>query len=321
MDEFYVKTMLKTMEPVGSRDDLIVSIDTVELQKPELLRLDFSKTKKYVHRQDDGTLELELYGYEFDYDTYKMDYEKLGLEPWDFNADYFDSIFNAHLKLTELIVDCTDRNNPEKPVPLSLEKIQLVFRTDIGETVIDLTNKVTSGCREKLVCTGEHDVMQIVDVLSKYGEYDAFCESFANALLTSIATDDEKSVRLGHYALKAINENNFEDFLIAICGFSLESLMRRALIIPNDTNQFHEEIEKGIYVSIWDDGIRKEAPCKVNTKTRQVYDIEYSPDKADEELIGCEGEFVIIDDVEFPLIPKDEFESGRKLAFWYGEDE
>lgn len=321
MDEFYVKIMLKTMEPFERGDDLIVSIDTVEFQKPELLRLDFLKTKKYAHRQEDGTLELELYGYEFDYDTYKMDYEKLGLEPWDFDVDYFDSIYNDYLKLTELIIDCTDRKNPEKPIPLRLEKFQLIFRTNIGETVIDLTSKVTAGCREKLICTGEHDIMQIVDVLSKYGEYGAFCESFANALLTSMKTDVEKPVRMGHYAFKAINENNFEDFLIAICGFSLESLMRRALIIPNDTNQFHEEIEEGIYVSVWDDGTRKEALCKVNTKTRQVFDIEYIPDKNAEELFECREEFVMLDDVEFPLIPQDEFDSGRKLAFWHGEDD
>ena len=32
-------------------------------------------------------------------------------------------------------------------------------------------------------------------------------------------------------------------------------------------------------------------------------------------------EIVSIDGVEFPLIPKDEYDCGNKLAFWYGEDE
>ena len=32
-------------------------------------------------------------------------------------------------------------------------------------------------------------------------------------------------------------------------------------------------------------------------------------------------EFVSIDGVEFPLIPKDEYDCGNKLAFWYDENE
>lgn len=321
MDNFYTKIILKTMEPIEKEDDLIVSIDTVEFQKPELLRLDFSKTKKYVHRQDDGTLELELYGYDFDYDTYKMDYEKLGLEPMDFDADYFDLIFNDHLKVTELLVDCTDRKNPENPVPLQLERIQLIFSTEIGETVIDFTCKVTAGCREKLAYAGDTDLLRIADVLTQYGDYDAFLESFSNVLLQSIETDDEKPVRLGRYALKAIKDNSSDDFLIAICGWSLESLMKKALIIPDVESQFHKEIEEATFVSIWDDYVRKESPCKVNTKTREIFDIEHSFGENEEKVYECNGEFVMIDGIEFPAIPQDEFKCGRKLAFWYGENE
>lgn len=321
MDNFYTKIILKTMEPIEKEDDLIVSIDTVEFQKPELLRLDFSKTKKYVHRQDDGTLELELYGYDFDYDTYKMDYEKLGLEPMDFDADYFDLIFNDHLKVTELLVDCTDRKNPENPVPLQLERIQLIFSTEIGETVIDFTCKVTAGCREKLAYAGDTDLLRIADVLTQYGDYDAFLESFSNVLLQSIETDDEKPVRLGRYALKAIKDNSSDDFLIAICGWSLESLMKKALIIPDVESQFHKEIEEATFVSIWDDYVRKESPCKVSTKTREIFDIEHSFGENEEKVYECNGEFVMIDGIEFPAIPQDEFECGRKLAFWYGENE
>lgn len=321
MDNFYAKLILKTMEPITNADDLIVSLDTIEFQKPELLRLDFSKTKRYIRKNDDGTCEIELYGYEFDYDTYKMDYEKLGLEVWDFDADYFDSILNGHLKVTEIIVDCTDRNNPEKPISLCLEKIQLVFKMEIGETVIDFTCKVTPGCLEKLSYNEEVDLVQMAGIVNQYSDYSSFCEAFAAALLNSIETDDEKPERLGRYALKAIHENNFDDFLIAICGWSLESLMKKALIIPDVESQFHKEIEEATFVSIWDDDVRQEAPCKVNTKTREIFDIEHSFDVNEEEVYECNGEFVMIDGIEFPAIPQDEFECGRKLAFWYGENE
>lgn len=321
MDNFYAKLILKTMEPITNADDLIVSLDTVEFQKPELLRLDFSKTKRYIRNNDDGTCEIELYGYEFDYDTYKMDYEKLGLEAWDFDADYFDSILNDSLKVTEVLVDCTDRNNPENPVPLQLGRIQLVFSTDIGETVIDFTCKVTAGCREKLAYAGDADLLRIADLLTQYGDYDAFLESFSNAFFQSIETDEEKPVRLGRYALKAIKDNSIDDFLIAICGWSLETLMKKALIIPDVESQFHKEIEEATFVSIWDDDVRQEAPCKVNIRTREIFDIEHSSGENEEEVYECNGEFVMIDGIEFPAIPQDEFECGRKLAFWYGENE
>ena len=48
MDNFYAKLILKTMKPITNADDLIVSLDTIEFQMPELLRLDFSKTRVII---------------------------------------------------------------------------------------------------------------------------------------------------------------------------------------------------------------------------------------------------------------------------------
>ena len=319
MDNFYAKLILKTMKPITNADDLIVSLDTIEFQMPELLRLDFSKTKRYVRKNDDGTCEIELYGYEFDYDTYKMDYEKLGLEAWDFDADYFDSILNGNLKVTEVIVDCTDKNNPEEPIPLHLEKIQLVFEMEIGETIIDFTSKISAGCVEKLSYSENVDLIHLADMVSYYGDYSSFCESFADALMKSIATADEKPERLGRYALMAIKDNSFDDFLIAICGYSLETLMRMAHILPNTRSK--KEVIDATFVSIWDDDVRLETPCKVNVRTKEISDIEHTPDGDKEEVFECNGEFVMINGIDFPAIPQDEFECGRKLAFWYGENE
>ena len=182
-----------------------------------------------------------------------------------------------------------------------------------------LTMKDPDG--NKLAYAGDTDLLRIADVLTQYGDYDAFLESFSNVFLQSIETDDEKPVRLGRYALKAIKDNSLDDFLIAICGWSLESLMKKALIIPDVESQFHKEIEEATFVSIWDDDIRQEAPCKVNTRTREIFDIEHSSSENEEEVYECNGEFVMIDGIEFPAIPQDEFECGRKLAFWYGENE
>ena len=38
-------------------------------------------------------------------------------------------------------------------------------------------------------------------------------------------------------------------------------------------------------------------------------------------LENLQGEWVVIDGVKFPLVPKDEYDCGNKLAFWYDENE
>lgn len=321
MNDFYVKMSLSTKEPIKNTENLIISLGTIEFQTPKLLRLDFSKTKRYINKRADNFCEIELYGYEFDYDTFKKDYEKLGLEVWNFSIDYFNSILYDSLNLTEIMVDCVDRNNPESLIPMNLDKIQLVFQTDIGESAIDFTDKVTDECKGKLAYSKKLPFEQLVETAGLYSENGPFCETFGNALMSSFVTDDEKPERMGKYALKAICKNSFDDFLVAICGWSLKSLMKKALIIPDEDFQFHNEVVDAIYVSIWDNDVRCEAPCKVNTKTREIFDIEHNSDSEKEEAFECDGEFVMIDDVEFPAIPKDEYESGHKLAFWYGEDE
>lgn len=60
------------------------------------------------------------------------------------------------------------------------------------------------------------------------------------------------------------------------------------------------------YISIWD-GDRIETFCKVNTDTKEVFDIEqsnYIPDGI------CEGEYVEIDEKEYEVIVYDDAEDG-----------
>lgn len=321
MDKFYGRIVFETTVPVENPDNLILFLNSIEFQKPELLRLDFATISTAVSKNSDGTCVLTVNCFDFDYDTYKADYEKLGLNPDGFTHEYFKSISNDDLKLTDILVECADKNEPHKQLPLKLKEVRLYFDHHSGDVYLNFDKYATEDCRATLLNSSPLDVMDIVGVLSEYGDYDGFCESFANAFLESIRTDDEKTVRMGHYLFKAIKDNSFDDFLIAICGWSLKSLMKKALIIPDEDFQFHNEVVDAIYVSIWDNDVRYEAPCKVNTKTREIFDIEHNSDSEKEEAFECDGEFVMIDDVEFPAIPKDEFESAHKLAFWYGEDE
>lgn len=76
-------------------------------------------------------------------------------------------------------------------------------------------------------------------------------------------------------------------------------------------------IQTAVYITIWDTGFRLEQPCKVNTKTHEVFDIEYDEDTVNtlDTLEILQEEWVRVNGVTHKLITQD------KLPFWYGENE
>ena len=321
MNDFYSKLVLKTLKPIDNPDDLILSLDSIEFHIPEILRLDFSRTSVYIHKDDNGICEFEVYGTDFDYDTFKADYEKLGLKEEDFNESYFDLILSENFRVTEVNVSCRDRKHDGKHIPLEIEKIQLFFENEIGETVVDLTSKVTAGCIEMISYSDNPDLNRLAGIICFAEEYSGFCKSFANAFINSVATDTEELERKGRQALASIRDGSIDDFLISACGWSLESLMKQAYILPDSDLEFHKEIISATFVSVWDDNIRKETPCKINTITREIFDIEYGIDKEVEDVCELCAEYVSIDEIDFPAVPRGAYEKGQRLSFWYGETE
>ena len=53
-------------------------------------------------------------------------------------------------------------------------------------------------------------------------------EAVANFLLEQIRTDDEPPSKVGHYFVKAVLDQNIDDLMIAICGWSVNSLLDMA---------------------------------------------------------------------------------------------
>jgi hypothetical protein len=78
-------------------------------------------------------------------------------------------------------------------------------------------------------------------------------------------------------------------------------------------------IVKAINLTMWDNGFILEQPCKVNTETSQVFDIEHDLETLN-TLETLQGEWVIVNGVKFPLVPKDEYNSHDKNTFWYNEN-
>lgn len=319
MDKMYAEIVFETRIPIVNPENLIVSLDTIEFRVPELLRLDFSTIRTTIYKRNDGTCELKVYGFDFDYETFKADYEKLGIEPDGFVYEYFKSLFDK-LKVTEIIVDCSDKSKKLLSIPLCLKKIKLYFDHIGGYVAINFTPKVTAQCRKKLLDGSEPDLMTVISEIYENSDYSCYRKAFANALLESLRTDDEKPERMGRYIMKAIKENSFDDFVIALCGWSLKSLMQQAYILRDDDCKFHDEIIDAKLIVVLDGDVREELSCKVNTKTREVYDIdrdfEGSKGKVDfDDSIEC----VSIEEIDFPVV-SEKFKSDNPLAFWYGDE-
>ena len=71
----------------------------------------------------------------------------------------------------------------------------------------------------------------------------------------------------------------------------------------------------GLFVSIWDGGTRIETPCKVNKRTKKVYDIVVDENAANyvEQL---DAELVVIDGQEYPVAQAEDFDP-LVHRFWY----
>ena len=146
------------------------------------------------------------------------------------------------------------------------------------------------------------------------------CEQFAEAFFDSIDTDDEPRDRCGRYMLKAIAENSVDDLLIAICGWSAASLMKKANIMRDTDGMFHEKIVDATFVSIWN-GERNEVKtdCKVNTETFEVFDIKEPPriiKGMEMDDATLDGEYVELGDVRYPVTRKEQLPDGNITSFW-----
>lgn len=72
------------------------------------------------------------------------------------------------------------------------------------------------------------------------------------------------------------------------------------------------KIVEGEYISVWDGGMEICSPCKINTETKEVFDIEPGSMDAD-ALNNLEDEFVQINGERFEVSR----DSGDGTDYWY----
>ena len=60
-------------------------------------------------------------------------------------------------------------------------------------------------------------------------------------------------------------------------------------------------IKNGLFTSVWDGGFEITTKCKVNTETREIFDIEVSESNAD-MVEHLDEEYVTIDEIDYRAV-------------------
>ena len=81
---------------------------------------------------------------------------------------------------------------------------------------------------------------------------DLFCIALSEVFAESFNSDDEKDSRRGRYMVKAKNDNSIDDMLVAICGYSFETL---ASMAKDKTEAIYNEIAVALDAVIEEDHI------------------------------------------------------------------
>ena len=68
------------------------------------------------------------------------------------------------------------------------------------------------------------------------------------------------------------------------------------------------------FVSVWDGGTRIETGCKVNLKTREVFNIEEASEDAAESVNNLDEEYIVLPGVRETVVQLDERENDE---YWY----
>ncbi len=75
-------------------------------------------------------------------------------------------------------------------------------------------------------------------------------------------------------------------------------------------------IKNGLFTSVWDGGFEITTKCKVNTETKEIFDIEVSESTAD-AVNELDEEYVTIDGVDYSASDHDDIDEDDKETYWY----
>lgn len=162
-----------------------------------------------------------------------------------------------------------------------------------------------------------NEVREVLEKIQMSSSNDDFYELLGEAIHRKIYEEEITDYEFGQYIAEAILTNDADKVFGAFTGLSVETLLEKNLLIPNESNKYHDEICEATFVSVWDGGIELETECKVDTKTRRVFDIEDSGINPN-SVESLDEEYIIIDDdIKMPVYKKSDLYEDDIFSFWY----
>ena len=71
------------------------------------------------------------------------------------------------------------------------------------------------------------------EILKKILQDEGKCEALADTVIFQITSDDEDPVKVGTHLIKSYIEGDVDGMLMALCGWSMKSLLAIAGVIPD----------------------------------------------------------------------------------------
>lgn len=141
-------------------------------------------------------------------------------------------------------------------------------------------------------------------------------EALLNLFFQEIDDDDSESQAAKAWAfVDALNRNDAKDLLTALCGWSLESLLTMAKLIPDVENRFYKASQKGTISVLMQNGCSWTSPCAVNLQTFEASDF---PKETIRQINAGKESFLVMDDHLYPLAANAEKKSCT--TFWYNDE-
>lgn len=148
--------------------------------------------------------------------------------------------------------------------------------------------------------------------------------AFVESLLDAIETDRESLYKKGRDILHALETNNAERLLIALCGWGANSLAKRARIVPDDALVFYGYDEPARLVVRWSNGKQSTSKCTINPVSFYVSEFRAAVFKKyaetaeiTEVVVEVQPEYTKEKNYFRCITKEDRNRTGDKLSYWY----
>jgi len=148
--------------------------------------------------------------------------------------------------------------------------------------------------------------------------------AFVESLLDAIQTDTEPLYKKARDILHALETNNAERLLIAVCGWGANSLAKRARIIPDDALTFYGYDEEARLIVRWSNGKQSTSKCTINSVSFYVSEFRAAVFKKyaenaeiTEVVVQVQPEYTKEKNYFRCITKEDRDRTGDKLSYWY----